>query len=72
LEQGSFAKVTEASKALNPDLIEQVNQVPKYRNCVAPGRRGEPENAVDPKTAYYRLRRLVSIHLPRSSSATGG
>src|SRR5262245_2737858 len=32
LEHGSFYKVTEAYKRLNPDLVEQVNQVRKYRN----------------------------------------
>jgi hypothetical protein len=59
LEHGSFYKVTEAYKALDPDLIEQVNQVRKYRNWVAHGRRGEPQNAVDPKTAYARLQRFL-------------
>ena len=59
LEHGSFYKVTEAYKALDPDLIEQVNQVRKYRNWVAHGRRGDPENAVDPDTAYARLRRFL-------------
>src|SRR5262249_25018469 len=59
LEHGSFYKVTEAYKALDPDLIEQVNQVRKYRNWVAHGRRGEPQNAVDPKTAYDRLQRFL-------------
>ncbi len=60
LEHGSFYKVTEAYKALDPDLIEQVNQVRKYRNWVAHGRRGEPQNAVDPRTAYYRLQQFLN------------
>jgi hypothetical protein len=59
MTHGSFYKVTEAYKALDPDLIEQVNQVRKYRNWVAHGRRGEPQNAVDPKTAYARLNRFL-------------
>jgi hypothetical protein len=59
LEHGSFYKVTEAYKALDPDLVEQVNQVRKYRNWVAHGRRGEPQNAVDPRTAYARLGRFL-------------
>src|SRR5262249_1571241 len=59
LEHGSFYKVTEAYKTLDPDLIEHVNQVRKYRNWVAHGRRGEPENAVDPLTAYTRLKRFL-------------
>lgn len=59
LEHGSFYKVTEAYKALDPYLIEQVNQVRKYRNWVAHGRRGEPQNAVDPKTAFTRLKQFL-------------
>ena len=59
LEHGSFYKVTEAYKSLDPDLSEQVNKVRKYRNWVAHGRRGEPQNAVDPKTAYDRLKRFL-------------
>jgi len=61
LEHGSFYKVTEAYKTLAPDLVEQVNQVRKYRNWVAHGRRGEPQNAVDPKTAYDRLKRFLEL-----------
>lgn len=59
LEHGSFFKVTEAYKALDSDLVEQVNQVRRYRNWVAHGRRGEPQNAVDPKTAYTRLKSFL-------------
>jgi hypothetical protein len=59
LEHGSFYKVTEAYKAMDPDLIEQVNQVRKYRNWVAHGRRGEPENVVAPDAAYARLQRFL-------------
>jgi hypothetical protein len=59
LEHGSFFRVTEAYKALDPDLCEEVNQVRKYRNWVAHGRRGEPQNAVDPRTAYSRLKRFL-------------
>jgi hypothetical protein len=59
LEHGSFYKVTEAYKALDPDLIEQVNQVRKYRNWVAHGRRGEAENTVAPDAAYSRLQRFL-------------
>jgi hypothetical protein len=61
LEHGSLYKVTEAYKALDPDLIEQVNQVRKYRNWVAHGRRGEPQNAVGPQTAYARLQRFLDL-----------
>jgi hypothetical protein len=59
LGHGSFFKVTEAYKSLDPDLVEQVNQVRKYRNWVAHGRRGQPENAVDPRLAFERLQRFL-------------
>jgi hypothetical protein len=56
LEHGSFFKVLNPFKPkLGTELVEQVHQVRKYRNWVAHGRRGQPENAVDPRTAYERL-----------------
>jgi hypothetical protein len=61
LEHGSFYKVTEAYKALDPDLIEQVNQVRKYRNWVAHGRRGAPENVVNPEMAHARLQQFLNL-----------
>jgi hypothetical protein len=59
IEHGSFFRLLESYKALDVDLVEQVNQVRKYRNWVAHGRRGVPENAVDPLTAYQRLQRFL-------------
>jgi hypothetical protein len=61
LEHGSFYKVTEAYKSLDPNLVEQVNQVRQYRNWVAHGRRGEPQNKVDPRAAYDRLQRFLDL-----------
>jgi hypothetical protein len=55
IENGSFFKVLEPYKEVDADLIEKVNQVRRYRNWVAHGRRGEPPNAVDPRTARDRL-----------------
>lgn len=57
---GSFFRVLESLKEpeLN-DLIEQVNQVRRYRNWVAHGRREEPEAAVAPPEAYRRLRAFL-------------
>ena len=57
IENGSFGRVTESYKMMDVDLTEQVNQVRKFRNWVAHGRRGEPENSVRPDTAIERLRR---------------
>lgn len=58
IEQGSFFRVLQAYKpSIDVDLVEQVNQVRKYRNWVAHGRRGGeiPAN-VTPLAAYDRLR----------------
>jgi hypothetical protein len=59
VEFGSFFKVLEPYKAIDADLIEQVNQVRRYRNWVAHGRRGEPSAAVSPEVAFERLQRLL-------------
>jgi len=59
LEHGSFSKVTEAYKSMDPDLTEQVNQIRKYRNWVAHGRRGSPENTIDPSAAFERLQQFL-------------
>lgn len=66
LEHGSFYRITKAYKTLNPGLTEQVNQVRKYRNWAAHGRRGEPENAVEPKAAYERLKLFLDRLLTTS------
>lgn len=61
LEHGSFYRVIEAYKKADPDLAEGVNQVRKYRNWVAHGRRDDPECNVDPLTAYLRLSRFLAL-----------
>jgi hypothetical protein len=61
LEHGSFAKVLEAYKELDADLVEQVSQVRRYRNWVAHGRRGDQPDAVDPDTAYRRLGQFLAL-----------
>jgi hypothetical protein len=60
IENGSFGKVTDAYKKMDVDLTEQVNQVRRYRNWVAHGRRGEPENRVDPDRAIDRLGKYLT------------
>lgn len=62
---GSFFRVLDALKTaeLN-DLIEQVNQVRRYRNWVAHGRREEPQAEVTPPEAYRRLRALLDALYP--------
>lgn len=60
IESGSFGRVTDSYKTTDPDLTTQVNQVRRFRNWVAHGRRGEPENRVDPMSAIDRLRRYLA------------
>jgi len=68
IESGSFFHVLESYKGLNRDLVEQVNQVRKYRNWVAHGKRGASPSIVDPRAAYDRLLRLWQIISPNSAA----
>jgi hypothetical protein len=67
--EGSFFRVVEPYKALDPNLVEEVNQVRRYRNWVAHGRRGDQPEIVSPLTAYQRLRRYMKL-LATHSDAT--
>ncbi|HEX5273358.1 MAG TPA: hypothetical protein VFW33_22835 [Gemmataceae bacterium] len=61
VEEGSFFHVLEPFKGRYADLVEQVNQVRRYRNWVAHGRGGrEPDNVL-PREAYRRLRQFLSV-----------
>ncbi len=59
IEQGSIFRVLDVYKGQDVDLVEQVNQVRRYRNWVAHGRRGDNPSFVDPPTAYDRLKRFL-------------
>jgi hypothetical protein len=59
IETGSFRGVTAAFRSVDPDLIEEVDQVRRYRNWVAHGRRGSQPAFVDPPGAYDRLGRFL-------------
>jgi hypothetical protein len=59
IKHGSFAKVTRAFKSMDADLTAQVDQIRKFRNWVAHGRREVPENNVVPKDAFDRLGRYL-------------
>jgi hypothetical protein len=61
IEQGSFFRVLEPYKEINANLIEEVNQVRRYRNWVAHGQRTEQPAAVNPTTAYERLKRFLEV-----------
>ena len=58
IREGSFFRGLEPYKSLHGDLIEEVNQIRRYRNWVAHGRRGVMPAAVDPTMAYDRLTRF--------------
>jgi hypothetical protein len=60
ITHGSFFKVLEPYKDFDANLIEEVNQVRRYRNWVAHGRRTEQPAAVNPTTAYGRLKRFLN------------
>jgi hypothetical protein len=59
IESGSFGKVTQAFKSMDVNLVEEVNQVRRYRNWVAHGRHGTQPAAITPETAYDRLTRFL-------------
>ncbi len=76
IETGSFGKVTEAYKQMDVNLTEEVNQVRRYRNWVAHGRREALRVAnVDPETAEERLRlyleKLAEVETSRANSPSG-
>lgn len=72
VEEGSFFRVLEPYKGEGrADLIEEVNQVRRYRNWVAHGRRGEQPPAVTPTSAYDRLSRFLVAVVPVEPEAGG-
>lgn len=64
IDDGSFFRVLEPYKDGHADLVEEVNQVRRYRNWVAHGRRGKPDDAVTPRAAFDRLRRFLTVIRP--------
>jgi len=67
VEEASFFKILIPFKALDPDLVEKVNPVGRYRNWVAQGRRGRKPPAVDPKPADQRLSPFWDLIKTRSA-----
>lgn len=60
VKSGSFGRLMEKYKpSVGPDLVEMVNQVRRYRNWVAHGRRGDLPSDVTPRAAYERLREFL-------------
>lgn len=64
IDDGSFFRVLEPYKRLDPGLIEEVNQVRRYRNWVAHGRRRDEPASVTPESAYDRLSRFLALLRP--------
>lgn len=65
VEHGSFGRLLEAFKIADDhkSLIEQVNQIRRWRNWVAHGRRLEmrPKEEVRPRDAYDRLSEFLAL-----------
>lgn len=65
IEQGSFGKVLDHFKldGNSKDLVEEVNQVRRWRNWVAHGRRPEirPPDTVIPMAAFGRLTEFLKL-----------
>lgn len=61
IEGGSFFRVMEIYKVRDADLVEEVNQVRRYRNWVAHGKRMANPPTVDPQAAFNRLGRFLAV-----------
>jgi len=61
LAEGSFFHVLNPYKDVHADLVEEVNQVRRYRNWVAHGRQGTEPDRVRPRAAYDRLNRFLAV-----------
>jgi hypothetical protein len=59
IENGSFSRVLELFKLPEDHLVESVNQVRRYRNWVAHGKRSSRPESVTPALAYQRLSRFL-------------
>lgn len=69
VEGGSFGRLMEKYKApIGADLVEIVNQVRRYRNWVAHGRRAAIPPDVNPRVAYERLGEFLN-HFRRLSTS---
>lgn len=64
IQEGSFGRLMARLKEPpSNDLIEQVNQIRRYRNWVAHGRREDmkPDNLVQPEQARDRLKAFLAL-----------
>ncbi len=73
ISHGSFGRLTESFKDLDPDARTLVDQVRHYRNWVAHGRRGTVKNNVDPDSAIKRLKKFLDLlDIESIAKATAG
>ncbi len=63
IEKGPLAPILDSYKALDANLVMEVNQVRDYRNWVAHGKRGRPVANIEPKDAYRRLSRFLAQYV---------
>jgi hypothetical protein len=61
IEHGSFYRVLEVFKDGGAELVEEVPPPRRYRNWVAHGRRTAKPPAVDPETAFRRLKTFLDV-----------
>jgi hypothetical protein len=57
--ESSIFRVLDVFKSQNVEFVEEVNQVRRYRNWVAHGRRVTALPFVDPEMAYERSKRFL-------------
>lgn len=62
--RGRIFRLLRFFRAQDAGLVEQINQIRRYRNWVAHGRRTARPTAVDPSLAYQRLRRFLDRFAP--------
>jgi hypothetical protein len=60
IAEGSFFRVLEPFKIDYASLVEEVNQVRRFRNWVAHGKGGEAPERMTPQVAYERLTRFLA------------
>jgi hypothetical protein len=58
---GGFYRIFEPFQRLNAGLAEQVNQIRRYRNWVAHGRRGAQPSSVEPLIAHRLLQSFLDL-----------
>jgi hypothetical protein len=69
IAEGSFFRVLEPYKGrATPELVEEVNQVRRYRNWVAHGRRSTRPSDIRPEVAFDRLTRFLAVLRPTAGA----